>query len=230
MAQLDSKEEEEDDFFAPKPLFGDDNDLGVIVSNAKRSPEHKEDYKSNAITDDPNGDSEDDCDQEACIIDDNGHVTAEDYTLTKKDFKDWSINKITKKSGFDSYLHRTSKQLDESTPFWQFLKGKYSNKYEQIKDIAKQKVDKMSKTDGELIKSMSFDEISAIYLYTTNTLYRELNASLRERKDEFAIFCGPLISGVSKLPFEWKPLYRGVSFQGVVDRIRSDIYEKGVIL
>eukprot|EP01084_Bolivina_argentea_P061613 112628_1 len=134
------------------------------------------------------------------IIYDDGRVTAEDYILTKKDFEDWSINKIINKSRFTSYLYKTSKQLDESTPFWQFLKGKYSNKYDKIKSIAKQKVDKMSLTDGELIRNMSFDEIAAIYLYTTNTIYRELNASLRDRKDEFAIFCGPLISGISKLP------------------------------
>eukprot|EP01084_Bolivina_argentea_P061612 112626_1 len=129
------------------------------------------------------------------IIYDNGNVTADDYILTKTDFKDWPINKIINKSRFTSYLYKTSKQLDESTPFWQFLKKKYPTKYEIIKQMTKKKVDDMSKTDGELIKSMSFDEIAAIYLYTTNTSLLDHN-----RKDEFAIFCGPLISGISKLP------------------------------
>eukprot|EP01084_Bolivina_argentea_P016368 30632_1 len=77
---------------------------------------------------------------------------------------------------------------------------------------------------------MSFDEIAAIYLYTTNYVYRAFNASLRSHNDKWRIFCASLVSGVSKLPLESKPLYRGVSYHEVslVERI-GKYYEKDVV-
>eukprot|EP01084_Bolivina_argentea_P236928 398309_1 len=166
------------------------------------------------------------------IIDIQGSATSDDYQLTKSDYLDWMINKIIKTGDLNQYLSETSKQLDESTPFWKFLKKKYPKQYDQIKQGSKHKVNHLMKTDSKLIKSMSFDEIAAIYLTSTSTVGKDLDLALDERKDEWTIFCIPLISGVSKLPFIWiqKPLYRGLSNKIVVNKARSHDYCKGAIL
>eukprot|EP01084_Bolivina_argentea_P056276 103027_1 len=69
---------------------------------------------------------------------------------------------------------------------------------------------------------MSFDDISAITLYTINEIYRPLNKSLRSRKDEWAPFCGPLLSGLNKLPATGKQkLYRGTKSKTIKKRIEQ---------
>eukprot|EP01084_Bolivina_argentea_P285382 489372_1 len=200
MPQLDSKEEEEDDFFAPKPLFGDDNDLGVIVSSAKQAPQHKEDHKSNVITDD------------------NGHVTAED----------WSINKIIKKSNMAQLIKNKNKKFNPQTTFWKFLKSKVDTEYNYLVSCCTDKVNQLIQTQSSLIKNMSFDDISAIVCYTTEEVYRALNKSLRNRSDEWAPFCGPLLSGLNKLPFVWTKLYRGTKSKTLKKYLHK--YKTGAIL
>eukprot|EP01084_Bolivina_argentea_P103949 186173_1 len=118
-----------DAFFKPKPLFGDDKDLGVIIQKltdddfkANKQLNKKDNKTKPESKNDNDSDDEDECEQEACIIDDNGNVTHQDYSLSKKDFKDWSINKIIKKSNFHILLKNKDKKLDENNQFWMFIK------------------------------------------------------------------------------------------------------------
>eukprot|EP01084_Bolivina_argentea_P254976 428762_1 len=97
MANLDEeKQQEEEDYskyLKPKSLFGDPEDLGVLVNISKDN----DDIKHN----DEKCYDEDDYEQEACIIGDDDNATEVTY-IPKRDFATWSINKIinNKKSNF----------------------------------------------------------------------------------------------------------------------------------
>eukprot|EP01084_Bolivina_argentea_P219996 372933_1 len=77
---------------------------------------------------------------------------------------------------------------------------------------------------------MSFDDIAAIFLYSTSLLFTRLNASLRKKRDEWAPFCGPFLAGLSKLPVVCeKLLYRGCSSTFVVEMVKRS-YKVGDIV
>eukprot|EP01084_Bolivina_argentea_P103948 186172_1 len=115
--QSDEKETDWSKFFTSKPLFGDPEDFGVLVNNAAID-EKNQDEKTTDVID------EDECEQEACIIDDQGHVTTDNYNLNKKDFKDWSINLIVKKSNMSQLIKNKNKTFNPNTAFWKFVKQK----------------------------------------------------------------------------------------------------------
>eukprot|EP00434_Breviolum_minutum_P035371 symbB.v1.2.031308.t1/scaffold3621.1/size53154/3 len=64
-------------------------------------------------------------------------------------------------------------------------------------------------------KGLSLDEAGALHLYTTNYLYKALNAALRnpDRKKalEYFLYLRLFISALEKLPKTEKELYRGVA-------------------
>lgn len=64
-------------------------------------------------------------------------------------------------------------------------------------------------------KSLSLDEAGALHLYTTNYLYKALNAALRhaDRKKalDYFLYLRLFLSALEKLPRTEKELYRGVA-------------------
>eukprot|EP01084_Bolivina_argentea_P285385 489377_1 len=134
-----------------------------------------------------------------------------------------NMNKVKK------LIKNKNKTFNPNTAFWKFIKQKTSNSYNNCVNMCKEKVDKLKEKQSSLIRNMSFDDISAITLYTTSEFYRPLNSSLRSRKDEWAPFCGPLLSGLNKLPFVWQKLYRGTKSKTVKKRIKES-YKVGAIV
>eukprot|EP01084_Bolivina_argentea_P151605 264615_1 len=89
--QWNKKEENKNiKLLTPKPEFTDDICPTILSAQyGYYKNEHKTDSKENKQNQDVN--DEDDCEQEACIIDQNFN-TIEDYKLNEKDFSEWSIN------------------------------------------------------------------------------------------------------------------------------------------
>jgi hypothetical protein len=82
------------------------------------------------------------------------------------------------------------------------------------------KLEKPAEGSVKLAKAMdrgelTVDEAAAIHLYTTNYLYKPLNASLRaltrEKVKEYFAYLRLLLTALDKLPKSKKPLYRGVA-------------------
>eukprot|EP01084_Bolivina_argentea_P079680 144483_1 len=117
-AEFETKETEIDDndpLLKPKKLFSDNFQHKLICAKFKNYMDEKKDpakddqkadekeeldILSNIIHD--NIEDEDDMyvQQEACIIDDYANASAANYVLNKKDYNEWIINKIMKKTNF----------------------------------------------------------------------------------------------------------------------------------
>jgi len=96
---------------------------------------------------------------------------------------------------------------------------------------SKNKYNKMKKSNSSLIEPLSFDQIAAIYLYTTNYLYKDVRRDLSAMKATYADYVCELIVGINKLPMVWQTTYRGFS-AGFLKRDPNFFsqYKKGNIL
>jgi len=80
---------------------------------------------------------------------------------------------------------------------------------EKVAEVSVKKAEKMDRGD------LTVDEAAAVHMYTTNHLYKQLNAALRDndRKKAMGFFkyLRLLLSALLKIPLSTKPLYRGVA-------------------
>eukprot|EP01084_Bolivina_argentea_P038130 70519_1 len=162
------------------------------------------------------------------MIDNRGNITSDTYTLTEHDFSNWAVNKIMKKINFVELLQNQTKDFNQRTAYWKFIRRKLPNEYNGLVQKCQKKVQNLQKRHPLLIKTMSFDEISAIYTYTATHMYRKLNISLDEGSDEYASYCGPLFSGLSKLPFNWETTYFPAQSKRIKHRVLT-VFKIGAI-
>eukprot|EP01084_Bolivina_argentea_P239444 402478_1 len=174
-------------------------------------------------------DDSDDYEQEACIIDDtrttSPRTTDIDY-ISRKDYEEWVVNKIMSKIDFYSLIADAGKKFNENTLFWKFIKKHCNEKYQQIVQVATNKVYKLIKQYPKLVENLSFDQISAIYCYQLDIFYAQLNQSLRSNSDKWSDFCGPLSAALYKLPFcdfEKNTVYLAL-------KLKEQKYTKGCII
>eukprot|EP01084_Bolivina_argentea_P310255 536830_1 len=73
--------------------------------------------------------------------------------------------------------------------------------YKKFAAKAERFAKKLITKEPNLVKYLSFDQMVAIHFWTMDHFYIELNKSLRDGKDDWAAFCGPLSAGLFKLPF-----------------------------
>eukprot|EP01084_Bolivina_argentea_P239439 402467_1 len=213
----DSKEIEIDDndpLFKPKKLFSDNCQHKLIRAKFKN---YMDDEKQEAIKNEQNkpikdADNKPDMPvniEETCIIDDYANASAATYVLNKQDYNEWIINKIMKKTNFDALIKDKNKKYIPDTDFWKFIKQwcikqykkKADENYAKFVAKAKRRTQKLITQDPGLVKHLSFDQIAAIHFYTLKDFYKGLNASLRDGKDNWAPFCGPMSIALYKLPF-----------------------------
>merc|ERR1712113_819768 len=115
---------------------------------------------------------------------------------------------------------------------WQVFKSVYSEyKYKQMYEASKNKCNAMKSSHSSLIEPLSFDQIAAIYLYTTSYCYKDVRRDLTAMKTTYADFICELIVGINKLPMYWQKTWRGFS-SGYLSRDPNFFsqYEKGNIL
>eukprot|EP01084_Bolivina_argentea_P059127 107918_1 len=129
-------------------------------------------------------------------------------TRKKKSISTWTIKTMITRSNFRQLLNNrqsNSKQRnDNNNGFWNFLKSKRIPLDLKLITYLLQ--------DKELVRDLSYDEITAIYLY--NSIQTKMNKSINDQKDEWSIFCGPFLSGLTKLAFQYddsRTTYRWIS-------------------
>eukprot|EP01084_Bolivina_argentea_P239438 402461_1 len=257
--------DDNDPLFTPKILFSDNFQHKLIRAKFKNYMDEKADEKQEPIKneqlqnkplkdaenkpDNPTDNIDDDeVQQETCIIDDYANASAATYVLNKQDYNEWIINKIMKKTNFDALIKDKNKKYIPDTDFWKFIKQwcikqykKQGNEfYDKFVAKAKRRTKKLLTQDKALVEHLSFDQITAIHFFTMDHFYSALNKSLREGKDDWAPFCGPLSIGLYKLPFihfDKNKVYRGFclsydnKFEDQRKRIRESAqYDKGSII
>eukprot|EP01084_Bolivina_argentea_P036705 67859_1 len=113
-------------------------------------------------------------------------------TTKKKSIGTWTIRTMIAQSHFHQLLSNKSKQHNDNG-FWNFLCSK-----EILVDL---KAIPYLLQDTELVTDLSYDQITAIYLY--NSIQTKMNKSINYQKNEWSIFWGPFLSGLTKLPFQY---------------------------
>eukprot|EP01084_Bolivina_argentea_P318349 552063_1 len=238
--------DDNDPLFKPKTLFSDNFQHKLIQAKFKNymdenkdpaKDDEKTEKKSKPKNDDI--DDEDDMEQECCIIDDFNNSSAVNYVLNKKDYNEWIINKIMKKTNFDALINDSNKKYIADTDFWKFIKDwcikKYKKQgnecYEKFVLKAKHHTNKLLTHNPQLVTHLSFDQIAAIHFYTMEHFYRGLNDSLRAGKVDWSPFCGCLSIALYKLPFinfDKNKVYLGFCLSQ--DKQQSIQYDKGSIM
>ena len=70
---------------------------------------------------------------------------------------------------------------------------------------------------SKLIEPLSYDQVCAIHLYTTDSLYKDLRRDIAKHEaSKWADYVCELVVGINKLPMVWKTTFRGIS-QAYVD-------------
>ena len=65
---------------------------------------------------------------------------------------------------------------------------------------------------SKLIEPLSYDQVCAIHLYTTNLLYIDLRRDIaRHEASKWADYICELVVGINKLPMVWEKTFRGIS-------------------
>ena len=153
-------------------------------------------------------------------IDENGtQQIVRDHILSQNEFSYWYINKCIQGKDTDSLFSNNNKNFNENTPMWQCLRNIYGQendtRYDRMKTGARNKYNTMraNPQHESLIAPLSYDQICAIYLYTTSLLYRELSNDINRDHNgsRFADYVCELIVGINKLPMQWTKTYRGFS-------------------
>ena len=155
-----------------------------------------------------------------------------DAVLTSAQFDKWSINRCLKGKVIDGYYGKKDKNFNPNTSMWTFLRNKFGDStFNAMKQQSINKYNSLKSSHPTLIEPLSFDQIAAIYLYTTNYLYKALNYELRDGKSEFADFTVELVVGINKLPMVWTKTYRGLksNFKTYHSYI-PDVYKKGAVV
>eukprot|EP01084_Bolivina_argentea_P132889 234503_1 len=124
-----------------------------------------------------------------------------DMRENNKETNTWSINKIIKRSNFNYELGNKSKTFDKHFgEFANFLEN--NNLTDKIPNISQ------IYNTTELATNLSYDQILSIYLY--NQIEKIMNESFNIQSDKWTIYCSYLLSGLSKLPFQYDTVYRPI--------------------